>query len=231
MPVSQIFGANSTNVQNSISSTPNDGVMGQDEFLNMLVAQLNYQDPMDPMDSQQFAAQLAQFTSVEQLVSINELLQESTNLQLMLNQSINNTMNAQLIGLEVEADNEIVLFDEGEATPIMYELPGSANSVTLTISDSDGNVVKTEELGSMPQGEHTYIWDGTNNLGGTAPEGEYTFEVSAVSAEGNELEVVQFIQGIITGIIYNDEGQAVLKIGDLPVYLPNVTALNQPSEP
>ena len=85
MSVNPIYGVNSTNIQNSISAQPDDGVMGQDDFLNMLVAQLNYQDPMNPMDSQQFAAQLAQFTTVEQLASINDNLEYSTELQLLLN--------------------------------------------------------------------------------------------------------------------------------------------------
>ena len=229
MPIAPTFGANSTNIQNAVSNTPDDGVMGQDDFLNMLVAQLNYQDPMNPMDSQQFAAQLAQFSSVEQLASINQNLQYSTDLQLLLNQSISNTMNAQLIGLEAHATNEIVMFDEGEASPIMFELPGTSVETTLTIYDSDGDIVKTEELGPMSVGDHSYTWDGTNNVGATVPEGEYTFEIEAASAEGNALQVEQYLSGIITGIEY-DEGAAIFKIGNVTINLSNVTSLSQPPE-
>ena len=212
-----------------MSGTPSDGVMGQDDFLMMLVAQLNYQDPMNPMDSQAFAGQLAQFTSVEQLMAINQNLQTSLEAQMLLNQSISNTMNAQLIGLEVEATNEIVQFYDGEATPIMYNLPGAAETVTITITNDDGNVVRTVNLDPQSAGDQTYIWDGNNNTGASVPEGDYTFSVTATASEGNELQVEQFITGIITGIAY-EEGQAVLQIGDLPVYLPNVTALNTPEE-
>ena len=229
MPIAPTYGPNSTNIQNAVSATPSDGVMNQDDFLNMLVAQLNYQDPMNPMDSQQFAAQLAQFTVVEQLASINDNLQYSTELQVLLNQSISNTMNAQVIGLEVNASNDIVMFEEGEASPIMYELPGSSVSTTVTIYDSDGDIVKTEELGQLSVGDHSYTWDGTNNTGATVPEGEYTFEITAESAEGNSLAVEQFIIGVITGIEYED-GSAVFKVGNVPINLSNVNGLNLPPE-
>ena len=229
MPITPTYGANSTVIQNAAASQPNDGVMGENDFLNMLVAQLNYQDPMNPMDSQQFAAQLAQFTSVEQLTSINQNLQYSTNLQLLLNQSISNTMNAQLIGIEATAVNDIVMYEDGAASPIMYNLPGVSQYTTLKIYNSDGTVVKSEELGPLSVGDHSYTWDGKNNLGAAVPEGEYTFEITAKSAEGNDLAVEQFIVGIITGIEYQD-GNAVFKIGEVPINLSNVTELNQPPE-
>lgn len=229
MPITPMFGANSTTIQNAAASQPNDGVMGENDFLNMLVAQLNYQDPMSPMDSQQFAAQLAQFASVEQLTSINQNLQYSTELQMLLNQSISNTMNAQLIGLEATATNDIVMYNEGEASQIMFNLPGVSTYTTLKIYDSDGDLVKSEELGPMSVGDHSYTWDGKNNSGATVPEGEYTFEITAKAAEGNDLAVEQFITGIITGIEYED-GNAVFKIGEVPINLSNVTELNQPPE-
>jgi flagellar basal-body rod modification protein FlgD len=203
--------------------------MGEDDFLLMLVTQLNYQDPMDPLDSQAFAAQLAQFTSVEQLISINQNLQDSLTAQMLLNQSISNTMNAQLIGMEVTASNEIVQYNDGQTTPIMYNLPGTAQTVTITIKDENGAEVRTINLGTQSAGDHTYTWDGNNNNGIPAPEGDYTFTVTASASEGNQLAVQQFITGIITSITY-DEGQAVLQIGDLPVYLSNVTALAQPGQ-
>jgi flagellar basal-body rod modification protein FlgD len=195
----------------------------------MLVTQLNYQDPLDPMDSQAFAAQLAQFTSVEQLTQINQNLEESLQSQMLLNQSINNTLASQLIGLEVEATNNLVQLDNGETTPIMYNLPGNADNVTVTIYDVQGEMVNTYELGAQLMGEHTFEWDGKNSVGATVPEGQYSFAVSAETVEGNALSVEQFITGVVTGVTYQ-EGQAVLMIGNLPVYLPNVTALNQPEE-
>lgn len=230
MSVVPTYGANSTSFINSYSQQNTaSSELNQDQFLSMLVAQMSYQDPLAPMDSQQFAAQLAQFTSVEQLVQMNASLDASLEAQLLMNQAVNNTMSAQLMGLNVEAINETVVLDDGESTPIMYELPGTATTVTVTIYDDDGSVVKTEVLGMQPAGEHTYEWDGTNDLGVSVNNGEYTFEVTAATSEGNSLQVDQFITGIITGVIYED-GSAVLKIGNLPVYLSNVTALNLPDE-
>ncbi len=221
------FGSNSTSYLNQTGSSTGSSTIDQNQFLTLLVTQLNYQDPLDPMDSQAFAAQLAQFTSVEQLISINSNLQESLNAQMLLNQSINNTLSAQLIGMEVEADNEIVQWKDGEATPIMYNLPSAADTVTVTISDSEGNVVRVENLNGQSAGEHTYEWDGRNQNGAALPEGDYTFTVTATSVEGNSLAVKQFIKGLITGVNYED-GQAVLRVGGLPIYLGNVYGLGMP---
>ncbi|NQS98246.1 MAG: hypothetical protein HQ591_07320 [candidate division Zixibacteria bacterium] len=230
MPIiEQTYGANSTNMLNTLGGNGGDTIMGQDDFLAMLVTQLNYQDPMSPMDSQQFATQLAQFTSVEQLMAINQNLAASLEAQMLLNQSINNTLSAQLIGLEVEATNDVVHWENGEASSIMYNLPGSASTVTIEIYDSDGELVATESLGAQPAGDQTFVWDGKNETGATVPEGDYTFEVTAETSAGNQLSVEQFISGIITGITY-ENGQAVINMGGLPIALSNVTALNLPGE-
>ena len=230
MPVIETYGANSTSFLNSLASQENaTNEMGQDQFLAMLVAQMNYQDPMSPMDSQQFAAQLAQFTTVEQLTQMNQSLEASLEAQMLMNQSVNNTMSAQLMGLEVVADNDLVILEDGESSEMMYELPSNASSLTVTIYDGDGSVVRTEEIGATPAGEYTYEWNGKNDAGVTVNDGQYTFEISAESSEGFALAVDQYIIGLVTGVTY-ENGSAVLKVGDLPVYLPNVTALNLPDE-
>jgi flagellar basal-body rod modification protein FlgD len=227
--INQTYGANGTGMLNSIGSAGDNTVMGQDDFLAMLVTQLSYQDPLSPMDSQQFAAQLAQFTTVEQLTSINQNLQDSLQAQMLLNQSINNSMSAQLIGLDARALNETIVLDDGEATPIMYNLSGNATVVSIKIYDEDGAEVKSVTLAGQPIGDHTYEWDGTNNVGAALPEGQYTFTVTAETSEGNSLEVEQFITGLITGVQYSG-GSAQLMMGNLPILLANVSQLSQPDE-
>ena len=165
------YGGNATSFLNSYSEQELSNDMGQDQFLAMLVTQMNYQDPMEPMDSQQMASQLAQFTTVEQLTQINENLQDSLDAQLLMNQSLNNTMSAQLMGLEVNATNEIVMLEDGETTSIMYELPNNSTGVTITIYNSDGEVVQTNELGVKSIGDYTYEWDGKNDQGSIQNDG------------------------------------------------------------
>jgi flagellar basal-body rod modification protein FlgD len=227
--INQTYGVNGTGMLNTIGNSGDNTIMDQDDFLAMLVTQLNYQDPLSPMDSQQFATQLAQFTSVEQLTSINQNLQDSLQAQLLLNQSINNSMSAQLIGLEAKALNETVVWENGEATPLMYNLSGNSAFVNIKIYDQDGNEVKSVTLNGQLLGDHTYEWDGTNNNGAVVPEGQYTFTVSAETSEGNSLEVEQFITGLITGVQYS-QGTAQLMMGNLPILLANVSQLNQPDE-
>ncbi|MBC8204195.1 flagellar hook assembly protein FlgD [bacterium] len=221
--------AYSVSQSSSSSQQGGNSIMGQDQFLKMLVVQMSYQDPMNPMDSQQFASQLAQFTSVEQLLSINENLEASLSAQLMLNQSISNTMAAGLIGNEAKALNTIVNLEDDAASPIQYELAGNADSVQLEIYDSDGNLVYSEILGAQLAGEHEFQWNGNNSTGASMPDDTYTFSVTAETNSGYNIAVEQFIEGLITGVNY-ELGQALLTIGNVQVSLADVMELNMPSE-
>ena len=115
-----------TNVNGALGYAPpassNDSVLGKDDFLKLLVTQLSYQDPLNPLEASDFSAQLAQFSSVEQLFNIEETLRASLDANYLLATSINNTMAATVIGKEVRAVGDSIYFD-GESASGIISLP------------------------------------------------------------------------------------------------------------
>ncbi|HEX7343747.1 MAG TPA: flagellar hook capping FlgD N-terminal domain-containing protein, partial [bacterium] len=137
----------------SQTSSGANSVMGQMDFLQLLMIQLSYQDPMSPMDSQEFASQLAQFSQLEQLTQMNQNMGLSMQTNLILAQSVNNTMAATMIGKEVLAYGNEVELVEGEEATLHYDLNGAAQNVTITIQDSAGATVRTIEAGPQSSGD------------------------------------------------------------------------------
>ena len=180
--------------------------MGKDEFLRLLVAQLGNQDPMNPMKGQEFAAQLAQFTSVEQLTNINTQLEEQKGTRQALMQSVNGGVAAGLIGREVEAAGNTVSWrDEGQTT-LGLELSDPAEEVTVTIRDAAGNPVMTHTLEDVEEGAEKIKWDGTSDEGSRVPEGTYSFEVEATDSGGDPIGARTFLSGAVDRVTFGEEG-------------------------
>lgn len=205
--ISSVNGSAAGNVLSSLGQAS----MGKDEFLKLLVNQLQNQDPLSPMESQDFAAQLAQFSSLEQLTNMSGMMEESINIDLMLTQAINNTMATSFIGKQVSAVGDSITLTEGETADLAFKLNGQAETVTVKIMNAAGDVIKEIEIGALSSGKHTVQWDGTNRNGETMPAGEYTFEVKALDANEEIVSAITMIMGIITGIQY-DGGGAVFVV-------------------
>src|SRR5690606_23139416 len=132
-----------------------------------------------PTDGQQFAAQLAQFSSVEQLMNIDQTLAANGQMNGILAQSVNSGVAAGLIGKNVEADGNTVHWDGENDTTLHFELGAPARDVTVRIRDAAGQVVRELDLGSYGAGEQSVTWDGKITKGGVGSPGTYTFEVLA----------------------------------------------------
>ena len=196
-------------------------ILGKDDFLRILVTQLRNQNPLNPMRSEEFAAQLAQFSSVEQLQNINSSLSRSIETNLLLNQSINNVLATTLIGRRVQALGNRVRLNEGESVALNFRLAAPAESVTVRIRDEAGRVVRTVEISGRPEGVQSYTWDGKDDAGNELPDGDYTFSVNAVDGDGNSVAATTFITGVINGIRY-ENGNAILRVGDYDVNMADV---------
>ncbi|GGX38493.1 basal-body rod modification protein FlgD [Tateyamaria omphalii] len=164
------------------TSTPNvdsSGVLSSDfeVFLKMLTAQAKYQDPLEPLDSSEYAAQLAQFSMVEQQVMTNDLVKEM--IAALGANDISGAAN--WIGMEALVHGP-VKFD-GEAITIAPNPPVAADSVTLVIKDEQGNEVARR---SMPVSAEAYVWDGLDADGTALPHGEYSFQIES-AAKGEVL--------------------------------------------
>ena len=195
-----------------------DKTLGKDDFLQLLVAKLSNQDPFNPVSDEAFIAQLAQFSSLEQLTNMNENLQLDIQWNYLLSQTISNTMATSLIGRTVKADSSMIYLETAGTANLAVNLDRDASEVTITIRDEYGNVVRTITEENLEQGDHTINWDGTNDGGVQVPGGAYTVSVSAVDTNGDSFTPSQFIEGKVTGVIYRD-GIALLSVNgqDLPL--------------
>ncbi len=204
----------------SQSSALQQTLSGED-FLTLLVAQLQNQDPLSPMESQEFATDLAQFSSLERLVSIDDRLEQSIDTDLLMTQAISNTMSATLLGKEVKAlGNTVHLPSEG-SSQIEFELGGFADDVEIVIVDELGNEVRRIERNGLSSGQQSVEWDGKDADGNRLDEGNYSFQVTAAKSDGTAVRALPLINGVISSVRY-ENGSAVLIVGDLEIAFSDV---------
>jgi flagellar basal-body rod modification protein FlgD len=185
----------------ALLGTAQSNVMGKDDFLNLLITQLQNQDPLNPTDSTEFTAQLAQFSSLEQLGNVNENLTELKHVQA----SINNSQAVALIGKAITAvGNSIQLTDAG-AVQCDFSLNDDAAVVVASIYDSTGEFVADFESRSLSDGQHALYWDGTDNQGNRMANGTYTFEILAADAKGREIGSTTFFSGTVERVTFEND--------------------------
>ena len=191
--------------------------LGQQEFLQLLVAQLQNQDPVNPMDGAEFAAQLADFNSVEQLISVNEGLSQLAISQDLMGASLTNSMAASLTGKEVRAlSNEIALSSEGNAS-VNYKLNDSASQVEIVIRTESGAEIRRETLSGIPSGDNSWTWVGLDTNGERMGEGKYTVEVIAKNGDNN-VGALTFLEGFASKVRYTTQGVYLSVNGiDIPI--------------
>lgn len=181
--------------------------IGKDAFLKLLVVQLQNQDPLSPMNSTEFVAQLAQFSSLEGIrnlgVSMDGVAASMASMQ--------NLGTSSLIGRQILAEGNAIEYAGG---PVVfgYGLDESAASVTLGIYDATGKVVRQIDRGPASYGDHVVTWDGKDNNGLPVPSGPYTFSVQATNASNEKVRAVPYISGVVSAITM-DDGTASLIVG------------------
>jgi len=196
--------------------------LGKDDFMKLLVAQLEHQDPMEPMKGTDFTAQLAQFSTVEQLYNMSDTLQgiKSGNTDLYASMAVN------MIGKQVEAQgNEVHLTNAGSST-ITFELAGNAANVSINITDADGNTVFTLKESDMKAGRNEVLWNGFNLEGKKAAEGTYYYDIKATDMDGKDIGSTYFTTGTISGINY-ENSNIFVTIGNTKVPLNTIKEIKQ----
>lgn len=194
--------------------------LGQQEFLHLLVAQMRNQDPINPMDGAEFASQLAQFNSVEQLIGVNDGLKMLQSSQDMMSSSLTNSMAASLTGKQVKALSSQVHLNATGDSGIQFELNNSADTVDVIIRNGSGTEVRRETLNGLGSGDHSWTWDGLNNAGERMGEGNYTVEVKAKNGD-NSVGSLVFLEGIADRVRYTADGvylsvnEVEIPIGDV----------------
>jgi flagellar basal-body rod modification protein FlgD len=175
-------------------------------FLTLLTSQLKNQDPLSPLDTNQFTSQLVSFSQVEQAINENSKLANLVSLQ-----STNQTLSAlPLVGHTIEySDNQGALVN-GKAT-FGYNLPSTAASANIVISDANGQVLY-QTTAETASGFHSFTWDGSTIDGSTAPDGAYTFNVAAVASDKSTIQAALSAYGAVSSVSV-DNGTASLHVG------------------
>ncbi len=177
-----------------------------DQFLSLLTTQLKNQNPLEPLDTNQFTQQLVQFAQVEQQLKQNDTL--TSLLSMSRSASTSNAMN--FVGSRVTTDGSTSSLKDSAAEWRLEAPRGS--SATITIKNKAGSVVATEAL-TLNAGAQTFKWNGRTSTGGAAPDGDYSIVIDAVDAQKNRIAVTTEVTGIVDGADFSGE-TPVLIIGN-----------------
>jgi flagellar basal-body rod modification protein FlgD len=183
--------------------------LGKEDFLQLLVAQLQAQDPLDPQSAEDFSAQLAQFSALEQMTNVNTNLEQTRKFE----QAINNSSLVNLIGKNVDSPGNQITLKAGDLKTLNFSLEGDAAKVDVEILDSTGKQVTTLPLSELSAGSNQVTWNGTNQEGKTVEPGIYTFAVKAQNIGGDEIDAQTSITGKITDVIFDEDGANALVDG------------------
>lgn len=195
----KIDGSTQAQSQQTEAQQRPSGQMGKEEFLQLLTTQLAHQDPLNPMDNQKFVTQLSQLASVERL----ENLSAAMNNMAMAQSANTSAQVVSFIGKSVRASADQVTLEEGlPQQDFGFSLEGDAARVDVTIKNSEGDVVRTIEMGALDEGEHDVSWDGLADDGTPAPDGDYTFEVTAYDSNEEDISAVEEVVHTVEGVTY-----------------------------
>ena len=193
-------------------SSASDLGLDSDAFLQLFIAQLQYQDPLNPQDATEMMGELAQMTMVEQsyntTTALNNLLTAQNN-NLALS-------SVGLIGKDIIALGDQLNFDGTNAVELSYQMPAATTATTLTIKNASGETIRTVDLGSQVAGNGTYQWDGKDGQGNVLTSGAYSFSISGIDAAGATQTATTFTTGRADGVTFA-EGVAYITIGSVLV--------------
>ena len=200
-----------------------ESVLGKEDFLRLLVAQLENQDPLQPMDNTEFITQLSQFSSLEQMISMNDSLEALT----LSQSSASDGQLAAWLGKEVEFRGDTLRHPQSGPASIPVVLSESTQETTVDIRNSSGQVVRELDVGPRSAGQHTIAWDGRDSAGNLVSADSYLISVRATNSEGAQVEGVTRMRGTIDGVSYTGRG-AVLEVNGSQISLDDVLAVRQP---
>ena len=187
-------------------------------FLTLLTTQLQNQDPMNPMDSNQFTQQLVEFSQVEQQINTND------NLKTLIGQGSSQTgaYAVSYLGKAVTVSNGQAPLASSQAI-WAYNLNTTAANTQLSVTDANGNVVYTGN-GETASGAHTFTWDGKATNGTQEPDGTYKLTVSAAAADGSAVTSSVTSTGVVSEVDMTG-ASPVLMVGPMQVQLTDIAGV------
>jgi flagellar basal-body rod modification protein FlgD len=192
-------------------------VLDRDDFMLLFIKQLEYQDPLKPLENNEMATQLALFNQVDQLFDLNEKFSQMVEIA---KGNVLSTM-ASLIGKKALAESELARVENGHFLGGKLVLEEPVEGIRLKIYSSEGSLVREVDLGALPAGEHEIDWDATNEQGETVPDGTYRLYLETSNPEDRSLVTIKTV-GRLTGALLEGEdyqllfnGQSRLSLSDL----------------
>jgi flagellar basal-body rod modification protein FlgD len=200
----QAITATAASSTSGVSATTKETSMGKEDFLTLLVAQLQNQDPLNPDDPTEFTAQLAQFSSLEQLFTLNESMEN-----LVASNAASESLSAlSTLGKEVTYLGDTFNY-EGFPVEVGYQLDGIATEVTLSLQQNGATVASLNGT-DLTEGNHFISWNGLTEEGKTAPSGEYKIVISAKAVDGESVAAAPLVKSEVTGIDMDVESGGIL---------------------
>lgn len=207
-----IDAVNSQNSINALKAYENPkSVLGKDSFLKLLVTQLKYQDPLNPLDNDKFIQENTMFSQLEQMTNAN------TSLKNLSEQLTGNDKGyaVSYLGKYIATGSQSINLNSSGAEPITYNLPENAQ-VNVSVVNAEGKNIANIDLGMLNSGKQTFKWNGKDNNGHYAPYGEYSISLSALDSSGKTIPIernagkvisVQFKNGNTT--LITDSGSQI----------------------
>ena len=199
-----------TDSKNSSTTGQAGSALGKDAFLQLLVTQMKNQNPLDPQENGEFVAQLAQFSSLEGIQSLNS----SVNGILTGIGSSQALQATSLVGRSVIVQTDKAVVDTTSSFNGQVVVPQSISDGKVSIKDKDGNVVKTIQLGAQKAGTADFIWDGTNEKGEKAAPGTYTF-TAETTVEGKAKTLSTLLPARVNSVSFQNGSEMMLDLAGI----------------
>lgn len=199
--------------------------MDKDAFFKLMMAQLKNQDPTNPLKNHEMAAQLAQFSTLEQMSNMNTTLKEMK----AGNKPIEQFQALNLIGKKVSGDAAKIIRGETDTEhEFKFKLPQDAKTSTIQVMNTKGDIVREFKFNELKAGDNKVVWNGETEDGRKAPAGDYFFQIEALTSGGQKQQVKTDFDGVITGMSFSNEGP-VLQIGKQTIRLKDIRQFSDPS--
>lgn len=194
--------------------------LDRSDFMTLFITQMQHQDPLEPMDSTEMASQLAQFSNMEATMKMSDNMEKLLEYQT----SQNNLQLLTLIGKEVQGAGNTMGVVDGKVSTTQYTLADAADTCRVEVYDSAGRMADTINLGYTASGIHDFSWDAKTPSGTVVPDGQYTYKIKAVNAQGQEVDVDYRTTGRVTGVNFSGgkaqvsvDKSIVMNVGDILV--------------
>ncbi|PLX84493.1 MAG: flagellar hook capping protein [Desulfuromonas sp.] len=179
--------------------------LGKDDFLNLLVAQLQNQDPLNPSDPTEFTAQLAQFSSLEQQFQMNDSLGQMA----VMSADMERLSAMGLIGRDVVSSSGVLDYGGGDVT-LGYQLEGGVTDAQMCLVNELGATVASMNLSDLSAGEHYFTWSGRDDSGQVIPAGRYGIEVRAMQGDEPAVGAAALVKGRVAGVDFSPSGSLLV---------------------